>query len=134
MDDLGLENTGITDYETVYHNLSYDELFQHEIDPSLEGYEKGVVTTSGAVAVDTGKFTGRSPKAKYFVEDDASRDTVWWAGPERKGSDNKPISQGTWNHLKGIAVGQLNGKKLYVVDVLPARTRTRACASGSSAK
>ncbi len=116
MDDLGLETAGITDYETVYHNLSYDELFQHETVPSLEGYEKGVVTTSGAVAVDTGKFTGRSPKAKYFVEDDTSRDSVWWAGPDRKGSDNKPISHETWNYLKDIAVRQLNGKKLYIID------------------
>ena len=116
MNDLGLENAGITEFETVYHNLSFDDFYKHETDASLEGYDKGIVTSSGAIAVDTGKFTGRSPKAKYFVEEDSSKNNIWWAGPERIGSDNKSISQGTWNHLKDITLQQLNGKKLYVVD------------------
>ena len=113
---LGLERLGITTWADLYHNPSYDELFEHETDPGLEGLERGVITASGAVAVDTGRFTGRSPKAKYFVEEETSKKNLWWAGPGRKGSDNKPISKEVWAVLKELAVQQLNGKKLYVID------------------
>ena len=88
-----LENYGIHQPAEVFHNLSYEELFQHETNPDLEGYEKGYETSSGAVAVDTGIFTGRSPKDKYIVDEPEARPNVWWAGPDRKGSDNKPISE-----------------------------------------
>lgn len=111
--NLKLEDLGIQDPLEVFYNLSFEELFKHETDPSLEGYDKGIVTTLGAVAVDTGKFTGRSPKDKYIVEDSVTKDTVWWAG---KGSDNKPLSQEAWNHLKDISCRQLSRKKLYVMD------------------
>lgn len=113
---LGLEKVGITDWKELHYNLSYDELFKHEIDPSLQGYEKVVVTNLGAVAVDTGKFTGRSPKDKYVVEDEVSRDTVWWATGQSSGPDNKRLSPQAWAHLKEISVQQLNGKKIYVMD------------------
>ncbi len=113
---LGLEAAGITDWADLYRNPSYEELFEHETDPALEGLERGVVTSLGAVAVDTGKFTGRSPKAKYFVDEDVSRGNIWWAGPDRRGSDNKPITDAIWKKLLGIAQDQLNGKKLYVID------------------
>ena len=116
MGDLNLEGVGITSYSELFRNLSFDELFAHETDDALEGYERGIVTSSGAVAVDTGRFTGRSPKAKFFVEEDTSKDNIWWAGPGRRGSDNKPISEDVWNVLRDLAVTQLNGKKLYVVD------------------
>src|SRR5438445_309667 len=72
----------------LFYNLSFDELFQHETAPGLNGYEKAIITTSGAVAVDTGRFTGRSPKDKYFVKDAQTQDTIWWANTS--GSDNKP--------------------------------------------
>lgn len=116
MAELNLEQYGIKDVQMIYHNLSYDELFKHETDPNLQGYEKGVVTEFGAVAVDTGIFTGRSPKDKYIVDEDENRDNIWWAGPDRKGSDNKPISKEIWNDLYGTSVEQLSGKKLYVTD------------------
>ena len=111
-----LEKIGITSCKELFHNLSYEDLFKHETDPALEGYEKAVVTSFGAVNVDTGRFTGRSPKAKYFVKDDSSRDTLWWAGPDNPGSDNKPVDKKTWDHLYQLATKQLSGKKLYITD------------------
>ena len=116
MSTLNLEKAGIAQAEKIFHNLSYDELFAHETDASLDGLERGVVTNTGAVTVDTGVFTGRSPRAKYFVEEDTSKDTLWWAKPGRRGSDNKPISVETWEYLRELAIDQLNGKRLYVVD------------------
>jgi len=115
-ENLNLENFGITDAKEIFYNLPYDDLFKHETDPSLEGYDKGIVSQFGAVAVDTGKFTGRSAKDKYIVEDANSKDTVWWATGKAGSSDNKKLSLKAWEHLKGIAVKQLNGKKLYVMD------------------
>lgn len=111
-----LNALGITQIVAIDYNLSFDELFIHETNPRLEGYEKGVVSSLGALAVDTGKFTGRSPKDKYIVMDETTRDTVWWADGKASGSDNKPINQETWEHLKDLSVKQLNGKKLYVMD------------------
>ncbi|PIW64121.1 MAG: phosphoenolpyruvate carboxykinase (ATP) [Candidatus Omnitrophica bacterium CG12_big_fil_rev_8_21_14_0_65_50_5] len=114
--NLNLSQLGITDWMDIYYNLSYDELFKHETDSRNEGWERSVVTTTGAVAVDTGKFTGRSPKDKYIVEDDKTRDTVWWSDSPTGGSDNKRLSPEAWKHFKDISVKQLNGKKLYVMD------------------
>ena len=111
-----LQNVGIKQWKNLFYNLSYDELFKHETDPALEGYERGTVTTSGTVAVDTGKFTGRSPKDKYIVDEPTSRTNVWWADDACAGSDNKHLSAEAWQHLKDISVKQLNGKKLYVMD------------------
>ncbi|MEK7794882.1 MAG: phosphoenolpyruvate carboxykinase (ATP) [Candidatus Hydrogenedentota bacterium] len=115
--DLGLDKAGITSWSELLRNPSFDELFDHETDPVLQGYERGIVTATGAVTVDTGKFTGRSPKAKYFVDEPSSKNNIWWAAPDKPGSsDNKPISQSVWDNLKSLAVTQLNGKRLYVVD------------------
>jgi phosphoenolpyruvate carboxykinase (ATP) len=111
--ELNFGSIGIKTPKEIFYNLSYDELFRHETDSALTGYEKAIVTTSGAVAVDTGQFTGRSPKDKYIVEDDISAPTVWWSG---NGSDNKPLSQDAWRHLKEISARQLSGKRLYVMD------------------
>jgi phosphoenolpyruvate carboxykinase (ATP) len=110
--DLGLDKLGITQGK-IFYNLSYDELFEHETDAHLSAEEKAVVTQSGAVAIDTGKFTGRSPKDKYIVKDKLTEHSVWWAD---KGSDNKPLKQDAWGHLKDISLQQLNGKKIYVID------------------
>lgn len=107
---------GITDIVEIFHNLSYDDLFLHETDSSLEGYEKGYVTEFGAVTVDTGIFTGRSPKDKYIVEEETSKDNIWWRNEHRKASDNKPISEEVWRDLKELSARQLSGKKLYVQD------------------
>ncbi len=111
--DLG--SYGITDVKEIYYNLSYEELFRHETDPMLEGYERGVVTELGAVNVMTGRFTGRSPKDKYIVMDEKTKDTVWWAAPNIR-SDNKPIDHQTWEYCYDLGAKQLSGKKLYVMD------------------
>ncbi len=111
-----LSQYGIKDVREVYYNLDYETLFEHETDPNLEGYERGYVTSSGAVAVDTGIFTGRSPKDKYIVKEESSQDHIWWADPGKNRSDNKPISQTIWKELSQTTLDQFTGKKLYVMD------------------
>ncbi len=107
---------GIQNVEKVYYNLSYDELYQHETNPDLEGFEKGNETNLGAIAVDTGIFTGRSPKDKFIVKEETSEENIWWKTEQRKASDNKPVSQEVWKDLKENTIQQLSGKKLYVQD------------------
>ena len=111
-----LRQYGISDVEEIYYNPSYEFLFEQETRDDLEGYEKGTITQCGAVAVDTGIFTGRSPKDKYIVRDDTSRDTVWWSDQGK--NDNKPIDKDTWDHLKSIVAKRLSGKRLYVMDTI----------------
>jgi len=112
---MDLSGYGISDAVEVVHNPSYEQLFAEETRPDLEGYEKGVVTELGAVAVHTGIFTGRSPKDKFIVLDDVSREHFWWNSPESP-NDNKPISPENWAVLKGLVAQQLSGKRLFVVD------------------
>ena len=107
---------GITDVKEIDYNPSYNQLFAEETKPGLSNYEKGIITRTGAVSVDTGIFTGRSPKDKYVVLDDKTRNTVWWKSDVAKVSDNKPISNEIWNHCKNISAKQLSGKKLFIVD------------------
>jgi phosphoenolpyruvate carboxykinase (ATP) len=116
MANLSLEKYGIKDAKAIYHNLSYDELFQHETRPGLDGFARAFVTSTGAINVDTGIFTGRSPKDKYIVLEEDTKENVWWANPHRKSSDNKPISVEVWNDLYGTSAAQLSGKELYVQD------------------
>lgn len=116
MKTLDLTRYGIEGVKEIFYNLSYEELFEHETNPSLEGYEVGELTNLGAVNVNTGIFTGRSPKDKYIVRDDTTENTVWWAGANRKGSDNKPINKEVWNDLLENSRKQLCNKNLYVVD------------------
>jgi len=111
-----LHQYGISDVEEIYYNPSYEFLFEQETRSDLEGYEKGTLTECGAVAVDTGIFTGRSPKDKYIVRDDTSRDTVWWSDQGK--NDNKPIDNATWDHLKSVVTNRLSGKRLYVMDTI----------------
>ncbi len=106
---------GITNLNTIYHNPSYEELYDHETDSKLEGFEKGQLTELNAVNVMTGIFTGRSPKDKYIVKDDTTKDTMWWTTPESP-NDNKPVSKEVWIDLKENTLKQLSGKKLYVMD------------------
>ena len=116
MEALCLEKYGITGVKEIVHNPSYEALFEAEMDPSLEGYEKGQLTELGAVNVMTGIYTGRSPKDKFIVMDDTSKDTVWWTSDEFK-NDNKPASQEAWKACKELAIQELSNKKLYVMDV-----------------
>ncbi|MBQ9435212.1 MAG: phosphoenolpyruvate carboxykinase (ATP) [Bacteroidales bacterium] len=112
-----LKRVGIDTPKEIYYNLSYDELYQHEINPALTGYDKAYKTKTGALSVDTGIFTGRSPKDKYIVVDDETRNNVWWATPGVKnGSDNHPITPEIWADLKVLSEKQLNNKNIYVMD------------------
>lgn len=113
VETIDLAGTGIGDVQNLFYNLGYDELFRHETDGENEGYARGRETSLGAVSVDTGSFTGRSPKDKYIVREPGSEGDVWWAA---EGSDNQPVDQRTWDHLKDISVRQLSGKTLYVMD------------------
>ncbi|MCQ2318997.1 MAG: phosphoenolpyruvate carboxykinase (ATP) [Bacteroidales bacterium] len=110
-----LASYGIKDVKEIMYNPSYDELFQAEMNPSLTGYEKGVMTELGAVNVMTGIYTGRSPKDKYIVMDENSKDTVWWNTPVYP-NDNHEMSKDVWESVRDLAKKQLSGKDLYVVD------------------
>lgn len=123
LDDL--KNLGIQSPKQLIYNPSYEDLFNYEISQTAEGLEKGFLTSSGAVAVDTGKFTGRSPKDKYIVEDDETKQHVWWS---TEGSDNKAIKQEVWEDLKALSVRTLDDEKLYVIDgFCGANESTRMC-------
>ena len=113
---LKLEQYGINDVQEVVYNPSFEQLYKEEMDPSLEGFEVGVESEFGAVSVDTGIFTGRSPKDKYIVKDEITKDTVWWKSDTAKSSDNKPISKEVWDHGYDLASSQLSGKRLFVLD------------------
>ncbi|UUM30530.1 phosphoenolpyruvate carboxykinase (ATP) [Vibrio japonicus] len=112
---IDLTKHGLHNVKEVVRNPSYELLFEEETRADLEGYEKGVVTELGAVAVDTGIFTGRSPKDKYIVKDATTEEHMWWTSDAVK-NDNKPISQEIWNDLKEQVTNQLSGKRVFVVD------------------
>jgi len=116
MANLDLSKYGINDVKEIYHNLSYEELFKHVTNPELEGFERGYLTDTGAVTVDTGIYTGRSPKDKYIVRESENEGNIWWRNEHRPASDNKPISEDTWTELLAISAKQLSGKKLYIQD------------------
>ncbi len=110
-----LAKYGIKGTTEVVYNPTYEELNKEETLPSLEGYEKGVVSELGAVDVMTGVYTGRSPKDKFIVLDEKSENTVWWTTPEYP-NDNKKASQEAWNACKELALKELSDKKLWVID------------------
>ncbi|MGG8473068.1 phosphoenolpyruvate carboxykinase (ATP) [Rahnella sp. PAMC25617] len=107
---------GIHQNSEIVYNPDYENLFNEETAPGLEGFERGQVTELGAVNVDTGIFTGRSPKDKYIVRDDTTRDTLWWSDQGKGKNDNKPMSQETWTSLKALVSKQLSGKRLFIID------------------
>lgn len=112
MANLDLSIYGIHDVKRIIHNPTFEELYQAEVSEKNEGFEKGVVTDTGAVAVMTGVFTGRSPKDRYILKDDTTKDTIWWDG-----SINKPINQNVWDDCYKLVEKQLSSKDtLYVVD------------------
>ena len=115
MANLDLTKYGITGVTEIIHNPSYEKLFEDEMDPTLEGYDKGQLTELDAVNVMTGIYTGRSPKDKFIVMDENSKDTVWWDSEEYP-NDNHPASEETWEACKKLAIDELSNKKLYVVD------------------
>ncbi|AKE10809.1 phosphoenolpyruvate carboxykinase (ATP) [Serratia liquefaciens] len=111
-----LARYGIHQATEIVHNPSYEQLFIEETRADLPALERGTLTTLGAVNVDTGEFTGRSPKDKYIVRDDTTRDTVWWSDSGTGKNDNQPLSPEVWQHLKTLVGNQLSGKRLFVVD------------------
>ena len=115
MANIDLTKYGISGAEEILYNPTYEVLYNEETKPGLEGYDKGQVTELGAINVMTGIYTGRSPKDKYIVMDDFSKDTVWWTTPEYP-NDNHPASEATWAACKKLALEQLSGKRLFVVD------------------
>ena len=115
MANLDLSKYGITGTTEIVHNPSYEVLFAEETKAGLEGFEVGQETELGAVNVMTGIYTGRSPKDKFIVMDETSKNTVWWTSDEYK-NDNKPLSTESWNALKGIAQDCLSNKRLFVID------------------
>ncbi len=110
-----LEKYGISGVTEVLHNPSYEVLFEEETKAGLEGYEVGQNTELDTVNVMTGIYTGRSPKDKFIVMDENSKDTVWWTSEDYK-NDNKPLSEESWAVLKDIAKKELSNKRLFVVD------------------
>ena len=110
-----LSSIGITDVKEIVYNPSYDQLYEDELQPGLDGFAKGYLSELGAVNVLTGEYTGRSPKDKFIVKDDSTKETLWWNGNGTK-NDNKPIDPTVWAELKTLAAKQLSGKKLYIVD------------------
>lgn len=115
MSKIDLTKYGITGTTEIVYNPSYEELYKAEMDPSLTGYDKGQESELGAVNVMTGIYTGRSPKDKFIVMDENSKDTVWWTSDEYK-NDNHPATEKAWAVCKEIAQKRLSGRKLYVVD------------------
>ena len=115
MANINLEKYGITGVTEILHNPSYEVLFAEETKADLEGFEKGQESELGAVNVMTGIYTGRSPKDKYIVMDENSKDTVWWTSAEYK-NDNHPISEDVWAELKELAKKELSNKRLFVAD------------------
>lgn len=116
MSKIDLSKYGITGVTEIVHNPSYEQLFEEETKPGLQGFEKGQVTDMGAVNVMTGVYTGRSPKDKFFVKDTVTENTIWWTSDTYK-NDNKPLSEKSWNVLKEIATKELSAKRLFVVDM-----------------
>ena len=112
---IDLKAYGITGVKEIVYNPSYEFLFKEEMNPALTGYDKGQLTELDAVNVMTGIYTGRSPKDKFIVMDENSKDTVWWTTDGYK-NDNHPASEETWKAVKKIAIEQLSNKRLFVVD------------------
>ena len=115
MAKIDLSKYGITGTTEVVYNPSYELLFEEETKPELEGFEKGQESELGAVNVMTGVYTGRSPKDKFIVMDENSKDTVWWTSDEYK-NDNHPATEEAWKSVKDLAIKELSNKRLFVVD------------------
>ncbi len=101
-----LEKFGLEGVKAVFHNPSYEQLDKDE-----RAKEECEFTDNETAAVDTGIFTGRSPKDKYFVYQDPSRNNIAW------GDINQPICPQVFDELLETSKEQLSNKELYVIDV-----------------
>ena len=119
MPKMDLSKYGIKNVKEVLYNPTYEVLYNEETKPELTGYDKGQVTELGAINVMTGVYTGRSPKDKFIVYDQTTKEgapgEVWWTTPEYP-NDNHKASVKTWNACKKLAQKELSGKRLFVVD------------------
>ena len=119
MANIDLSKYGIKGVKEILYNPTYEVLYNEETKPGLEGYDKGQVTELGAINVMTGIYTGRSPKDKYIVYDKTTKEgapgEIWWT-TEGYPNDNHKMSEKTWKAVKKLALGQLSGKRLFVVD------------------
>ena len=119
MANINLRKYGITGVKEVLYNPTYEVLYNEETKPGLEGFDKGQVTELGAINVMTGVYTGRSPKDKYIVYDNTTKEgkpgEIWWT-TEGYPNDNHKMSVATWKVVKKLAQKQLSGKRLFVVD------------------
>ena len=119
MANIDLKQYGIKSVREVLYNPTYEVLYNEETKPGLEGFDKGVVTELGAINVMTGEFTGRSPKDKYIVYDKTTKEgapgEIWWTTEEYP-NDNHKMSEKVWKEVKKMALKQLSGKRLFVVD------------------
>ena len=119
MPKFDLSKYGIKGVKEVLYNPTYEVLYNEETKPGLEGYDKGQVTELGAINVMTGIYTGRSPKDKYIVYDNTTKEgkpgEIWW-DTEAYHNDNHKMSVKTWKAVKKLAQQQLSGKRLFVVD------------------
>ena len=119
MANINLAKYGIKGVKEILYNPTYEVLYNEETKPGLEGYDKGQVTELGAINVMTGIYTGRSPKDKYIVYDETTKEgapgEIWWT-TEGYPNDNHKMSVKTWKAVKKLAQQQLSGKRLFVVD------------------
>src|SRR5215510_10493734 len=103
----GLSEHGIRNVHIAHWNLGTDQLLEHAIRRG-----EGVLASGGALAVNTGQFTGRSPKDKFIVRDDLTASTVHW------GAVNQPMSSEHFARLNAKALAFLQGREVYVQDCL----------------
>ena len=119
MSNINLRKYGIKGVKEVLYNPTYEVLYNEETTPGLEGFDKGQVTELGAINVMTGVYTGRSPKDKYIVYDKTTKEgapgEIWWTTPEYP-NDNHKMPVSVWKEVKKMAVSELSGKRLFVVD------------------
>ena len=104
MENYGVDKLGIAP-SAVYRNLCHAELVEKAI---MRG--EGKLTDKGALLVNTGKYTGRSPKDKFIVDSEAVHDNISW------GSVNRPISRDVFNSIKNDMIEYLNNKEVFIFD------------------
>ncbi|AFA41019.1 phosphoenolpyruvate carboxykinase [Wigglesworthia glossinidia endosymbiont of Glossina morsitans morsitans (Yale colony)] len=107
---------GINKYVEIIYNPTFEKLFEEETNHNLDGLESCTITKFGAISVDTGEFTGRSPKDKYFVRDSNTINKIWWSDHPKHQSHNYPISEDVWNSLYEIVINKLKNQRLFVID------------------
>ncbi len=102
-----LEDNGLTNLGEIHYNLTTSELYEHAL-----LFDEGILTEHGALSVNSVPYTGRRANDKFVVEEDGSKADVWW------GKVNKPFDQGRFNALKQRVFAYLQGRDVYVQDLI----------------